>query len=157
VRYISTLTVGRTQLLINSPKEEARQSMNAGGLLQVCGVRIFSRTRRVHVSCILYPQRLCNTQGSVGTPHYSTSSSLSASHHSNAPSVQLQPLPRTSRNGPYRNPSSGTFPASHAYQIRQLANGRAGWSAGIWIKDAACPNRDSFIAPITRGAHQARE
>jgi hypothetical protein len=40
-----------------------------------------------------------------------------------------------------------TYPASHAYRICQLANGRAGWSAEIWIKDAACPNRNSFIAP----------
>jgi hypothetical protein len=51
-------------LFNNSPREEARQSMNTGGLLQVCGVRIFSRTRLVHMSCILYPQHLCNTQGS---------------------------------------------------------------------------------------------
>jgi hypothetical protein len=41
--------------------------MNTGGLLQVCGVRIFSCTRRVHMSCILYPQHSCNTQGSFIT------------------------------------------------------------------------------------------
>jgi len=80
VRYISVLTVGHTQLLCvispywlwgthsflfnNCPRKEARQSTNTGGLLQVCGVRIFSHTRCVHMSCILYPQHLCNMQGS---------------------------------------------------------------------------------------------
>jgi len=37
--------------------------MNTGGLLQVCGVRIFSHTRHVHMSCILYPQHSCNKEG----------------------------------------------------------------------------------------------
>jgi hypothetical protein len=51
-------------------------------------------------------------------------------------------------------PGSGTYPASHAYQICQIANGRAGWPAEICIKRGHLSTRDSFSASYKITHHE---
>jgi hypothetical protein len=54
-------------------------------------------------------------------------------------------------------PASETYSVSHAYQICQLTNGRAGWPAEIWIKEATFPSRASINTHIKQRTHQAKK
>ena len=82
-----------------------------------------------------------------GHPHDSTSSSIQLSR---SPHLCLL----ASNAALFRAPTSESHSASHACQICQLTNGRAGWPAEIRIKDSSPGCEHSFNALVKYRAHQ---
>ena len=77
-------------------------------------------------------------------------------HHSNAPSLLSPSIPgHRSLTCISSAKVSGTHPASHAYQLCQLTNGRAGRPAQHSIKEASFPSCD-HSRPTTGGVHTNR-
>jgi len=96
-------------------------------------------------------------------PHNSTSSSIlfSASHHIKVLSRSLylcvqSPITKHLNRSNFRAPTNGTNSASHAYQLRQIANGKAEQTAELNITDASLtkrqePNCELWLAVSWRG------